>query len=111
MDSVEIKSEIRKLQDQLKKTEHQEKKRKGVLNRGEFCLLTIQDYDADSGKLIGEEVSPIIFFGSFEDMPVALTEAYIDWCTPYFKDLIDQAPYWEKWKVKKISKEEAFKYI
>lgn len=111
MKSGEIKNEIRKLQEQLKKVEHEEKKVKGVLKRGEFCLLTIQDYDEDSGRVVGEDFNPTVFFGSYEDIPVAMVEAYIDWCSPYFKDLIDQAPSWEKWKVKKISKEEAFKYL
>lgn len=111
MGSKEIKNEIIKLQEELKKAEHQEKKGKGVLNRGEFCLLTIQDYDEDFCKVVGEEFNPTVFFRSFEGIPVAMTEAYIDWETPYFKDLTDQAPSWEKWKVKKISKEEAFKYL
>lgn len=109
--SDEIKTEIRKLQDQLKKIEHKEKAVKGVLKRGEFCMLTIQDYDEDRGKLVGEPYNPIIFFGSYEDFPVLMTEAYIEWGSFYFKDLTDQAPLWEKWKVKKISKEEAFKYL
>lgn len=111
MKSSEIKTEIKKLQDQLKKTEHEEKKGKGILKRGEFCILTTQDYDEDTGKVVGEQYNPTVFFGSWEDYPVAMVEAYIEWVTPYFKDLLDQAPSWEKWKIKKISKEEAFKYL
>lgn len=111
MKSHEIKKEIKSLQDQLKKVEHEEKKGKGVLKRGEFCIFTIQDYNEDTGKTVGEEFNHTIFFGSYNDIPVAMAEAYIDCETPYFKDLLDIAPSWEKWKVKKISKEEAFKHI
>lgn len=112
MKSNEIKTEIRNLQDKLKKVEHEEKKGKGVLKRGQFCILTIQDYDEENDKVVGKEFNHTIFFGSYEDIiPVAMVEAYVDWETPYFKDILDQAPSWEKWKVKRISKKEAFKYI
>lgn len=111
MKSIDIRAEIKNLTAKLKKSEHEEKKGKGVLKRGEVCILTIQDYDEETGKVVGKEYNPTIFFGSYEDYPVPMVEAYIDWETPYFKDLTDQAPSWEKWKVKKISKEEAFKYI
>lgn len=110
MKSADLKLEITKLQDLLKEALHKEKKGKGVLNKGEFCLLTQQDFDEDTGKVSGEEYYTV-FFGSFEGYPIALTESYLDWETSYFKDLIDQAQCWERYKVKKISKEEAFKYL
>lgn len=112
MNSKEIAAKIKELQLELTKVDHNEKKSRGVLNPGEFCLLTFKDVDEDTSKVTDSENPPVVFYMTYTEVcPVAMNECYIEWYSPYFKDVIDAAPSWEKWIPKKISKEEAFKYI
>lgn len=111
MNSKELKQKISELEHELKKVEHKEKAKKGYLKYGEYCVASFFEYD-DNYKLVPADSDPIVFFMPWgQDNPVPMVEAYIDWYTPYFVDLVNCRNSWEDIKVKKISRQEAFEIL
>lgn len=108
----EIKQKILELQDELKKVEHRAKAKHGTLKNGEYCLVSFYEYDEFDKKVKSDETGDVVYFMPWaQDNPVPMEECYLDWYTPYFADLKNCANSWEEIKVKKISREEAFKHL
>ena len=97
----ELKDKINELENNLRKEEHTMKKKKGILKQGEWYLLNIKDDN--------DVEDNIIFYSSPQG--VVCMNGYCEWYSTYIYDLIKQAPYYEKWKCKKIPKEEAINYL
>lgn len=107
--SIEIKKQIQELQEQLRQEEKKEKSKKGVLKEGEWYLLSIYDLD-EKEKVKKDTESNVVFYMSCSGEPTCMN-AYVEWYSKYICDLLQGQPYYEKWKGKKISKEEAIKYL
>jgi hypothetical protein len=97
----ELKNKIIELENNLRKEEHLMKKKKGILKEGEWYLLNIKDEDNIEDN--------VIFYSSPQG--VVCMNAYLEWYSVYIYDLLEQAPYYQKWKGKKISKKEAINYL
>ena len=98
----QIKIEISALKQELTLLEHKRKSSKGIMNEGEWCLLTCEDEDGHKEY--------VVFYASVDGIPVCMN-GYFDWDTVYIYDLLAHEPHYEKWKAKKVTKEVALQYL
>lgn len=104
----ELKAQREALNQQIQKLEIGNLKRKGVLKQNEWALATFEEFDEETGKWVPAESDPVILFGKNGDTIVAMN-SYTDDSSSLIQTWIDDnTHHWERVKVKKITKEEAF---
>lgn len=104
----ELKKTLNEVKAALQKEEHKVKKREGVLKEGEWLKVDVFEYDCNDDLKLSEG-DPIILYHSCQG--VQCLNAYIDIPSEYIAEILDEATSFEVWKAKKISKEEAIKYL
>lgn len=62
----------------------------------------------ENDKVVGEPDN-IVFYRTLSQS--VCLNAYFEWYSEYVHDLLSEEPYYQKWKGRKINKEEALKYL